>query len=100
MSIIVQRQPANKSGPSIVSSVLTTVAAQLERGTHEINTNNEDRVTVQGNIPDVLAILPAQMVKLDIKGREKVGQVTNYSGSIRIGDKLNIRSQITVETIK
>ena len=100
MSIIVQRQPANKSGTPIVSAILTTPAAQLERGTHEINADNEDRISVVGNIPDLLEILPAEMVKVDLKGRIATGQVTNYSGNIRVGKSLNIRSQITVEIMK
>lgn len=101
MSIIVQRQPADKAGPAIVSSVLTTTDSQLEAGTHEINSTDTDREKITGTIPDTLTTLPGDMAKLIIKGIEKTGLVNSIKGSIRFGvESISIRTQIVVETIK
>ncbi len=100
MGIIVQRQPADKSGEDIINSVLTTVEAQVEAGTYYINHNMDDRVTYSGSKQGVAFIQPGTMVTVDNKGIIKKGLLTKYSGRISIGSSIEITTQVTIETIK
>ncbi len=100
MSILVQRQPADKPGDDIVDSILTTPEAQLERGTHAINHNDRDRMIATGTVERVDFVSPRLMVRIMNKGVSKIGLVSKFSGHISISDSVDIHSQITVELIK
>ena len=100
MSTIVQRQPADKVGDDIVSSVLTTKEAQLERGTYEVNTNDRDRRTVEGSILDSSFLQPGGMYGIDIRGERKNGLLTSYSYSMSLdGTNLSVDTNVSLETI-
>lgn len=99
MGITVQRHPADKPGDDIVSSVLTTVASQLESGTHAIN-DGDDRIIYIGSVVDMDFIQPGEMEKLDVKGVEKVGLIAGISGHISLKGGLSMNTQLTIETIK
>jgi len=100
MSIIVQRAPADKPGEVIISSILTTIEAQLERGKYQINNDMDDRVTMDGTVIDLDFYQPGKMARIDNRGLVKNGLITKCSGHIKVSKNVDIRSQVTVETIK
>ncbi len=97
MSVIVQRQPADKPGDEIISSVLTTTDAQRERGAYEINSNMDDRIILDGATMGLDFIQPGTMVTTDSKGIMKNGLVTQFGGRVTVNDS---GSKLTIETIK
>lgn len=99
MGIIVQRPPADKPGGDIISSVLTTADAQLERGTYEIDESSSDRIILTGSVVRTDHIQPGAMASIDNNGEVSIGVISAYSGSIRFGKEFSIRQQITVETV-
>ena len=101
MSTIVQRAPADKSGGSIISSVLTTIAARKERGQYEVNEQMDDRVILEGSVMDLEYYQPGLVCRVDNKGTVKNGLVTKCGGTIKISEtSIDARSTVTVETIK
>lgn len=97
MSVIAQRQPADRPGPDIVSSALTTDEAKLERGRAEINYNVPDRVVETGSILELGFVRPGEMAQIQSKGVAKNGVVTSFAIS---GQSGNTVGNITVEVLK
>lgn len=79
MSVIAQRQPADKPGPSIVSSVLTTLESQLYRGATEINYSTPDKILETGLILGLEFVRPGKIGQVQSKGKEKNGKITDFS---------------------
>lgn len=101
MATIVKREPADRSGGSIISSILTTIAARKERGQYEINNQMDDRVILEGSVIDLEYYQPGLMCRIDNKGVVKNGLITKCGGTIRVNKtSVEARSTITLETIK
>ena len=95
--IIVQRAPADKPGEDIVSSVLVSVAAQVERGRQEINYNSIDRVIKTGAVVASEFITPGAMVSVQNQDGVAIGMLTEFAISIEHG---KCSTEIIVECLK
>ncbi len=86
MGIIAQRPPADKPGPDIVSSVLTDLESQLERGRQEINYNVPDKLITSGRILEVSYIRPGDMAEIKSGSETIRGKVLSFGISVRGAD--------------
>jgi hypothetical protein len=101
MSVTVQRLPGDKIGDAIVSSVLTTVASQVERGTYEVNTQDRDRKTVSGEVISSEFLQPGTMHGVDIKGELKNGLLKSFKYSLSAtANSTKVSTSVVLETIK
>lgn len=93
----IQRLPADKpANEEIVSSLLKTDAAQIERGRQEINYSSTDRVIRTCLIASDDFIQPGELISIqDISGM-KLGMLTDFSVSMKEGFT---SSEIVVECL-
>jgi hypothetical protein len=100
MATTVQRLPADKPGEAIVSAVLTSVEAQLERGRYEVNTEDKDRRTVSADIVECDFIQPGGLHTIDNKGFQKNGLLVNFDYSCEAStDSVSVTTTMKLETI-
>lgn len=97
--MIVQRLPVVSAGDPIVSAVLTTPEALLERGTYEVNTEDRDRRVLDMDLIDATFLPPGGLFAIDIKGERKGGLLTKFSGETSFGNSVSSSTSVTVETI-
>lgn len=76
---IVQRSPADKPGIDIVSSVLTTAPAQVERGRQEINYSMYDRRLLTGTTLKTDFVRPGDIVQIQENGESQNGKSTGFN---------------------
>ena len=100
MSTVVQRAPSDRPGDAIISSILTTVSARLERGTYEVNDQMDDRVIMDGSVVDLDFYQPGGMCRVYNRGSVKNGLIIKHGGRIKIGRTIDVRTTTAVETIK
>jgi len=93
--MIVQRSPADKPGDDIVSPILQTPEAQIERGRQEINFNSTDRIIKTCVVVDSEFIQPGELVSIQTGRGVSVGMMTDFSISIR--ENGFVSTSITVE---
>lgn len=79
MSIVVQRQPADKAGPDIVSSVLTDDVSKIEAGRQDINFHGTDKMDKAANVFDNTFIRPGRMIGVTVSAVRTVGVVKGFS---------------------
>ena len=94
---IVQRQPADKPGPQIVSTILRSVNAQMERGRNELNRSSTDMILKTGQLVDSSFIQPGDIVEIQDKSGSVKGKVTSFSIS---GSHESSSINIVVECVK
>lgn len=97
MGVIVQRLPGDRVGDAIVSAVLTTTEAQLERGLFEVNTQDRDRKTVSGSVISSEFLIPGSMRGVDLRGKLTNGLLVTYEYTASGG---NVSTKVSLETIK
>jgi hypothetical protein len=93
---VIQREPADKPGDEIVSSILATPASQIERGRQEINYSSTDRVIKSGVIVASAFILPGSVVAVQDRSNISLGMLTEFSISTRNGF---VSTEISVECV-
>lgn len=97
MSIIVQRQPADKSGPDIVSSVLTDTESKTEAGRQDINYHGTDKVAKSATVVESDFIRPGRLIAVTRSGIRDTGIVSGFSyARTAVGEAITV----TVETLK
>jgi len=98
ISIIVERSPADRTGPDIVDPLLTSDAAALERGRVEIDANGSDRnlVTVSG--PHRRWIKPGTLMEYHGRRGTWRGMVTRCGLTLtRSGDSFTADRSLEME---
>ncbi len=88
---VVERPPADKPGPDIVSSILVSTQSQIERGRQEINYHSTDRLLRTGVLYTMEYVQPGVIVEIQDKTGHSRGMVTGFSLSIS-ASKGNITS--------
>lgn len=97
---LVERPPADKPGPEIVSSILVSTLSQIERGRQEINYHSTDRLLRTGVINDMSFVQPGVIVEIQDKSGASRGMVTGFSLSISASKKqITSSSNLIVECI-
>lgn len=96
---IVSRYPGDKPGDNIVSSVLTTVEAQEERGRGEVNYSAHDQVLESGNLIGTSFIRPGRIVSVIRTESSTKEKVTSFSLNVR-NEGFSITSAIQTERTK
>lgn len=94
---IVQRSPADKPGDDIVSDILVSSLAQIERGRQEINYSSNDVILKTGSITRSEFVKPGILVAVQDKSGQSLGMVTNFSISV---SGASVSTNITVECQK
>jgi hypothetical protein len=100
-SIIVQRPPADRQGPDIISPQIRTEAQAIARATAEIDQNCSDRVAVTGAMPLQALLMPGAII--EVTDAERGGyraMVRTMSFTIdRSADTLTATSNIQLERV-
>ncbi len=92
---IIERPPADKPGPDIVSPILISDQSQIERGRQEINYHSTDRILKTGSVLNTEFIQPGVLVELQDKSGNIRGMVTGFS--IEIGfSKQNFNTSVNL----
>lgn len=100
ISIIVERPPANRTGPDITDPLLVTEAAALERGRTEIDANCSDRATVSVSGPHRRWVRPGALVEFHGRRSTWRGIVTRCALTItRDGDNFTATRSLEIERI-
>jgi len=99
LQTIVQRAPGDKPGPDISDDLLTTVAAQTQRGRSEINYNGSSRVICAGNCPASASIEPGITALItDSEKGNYHAVMDSWSLTINVANRqLNATSAVTFE---
>lgn len=95
---IVQRQPADKAGDEVVSPVLLTAGAQIERGRQEINYNSTDRVIKTCLLTRFSFCQPGEIVAIQGKDGVIPGMLTDIA--IEVENEVSVKTTISVESVK
>lgn len=97
--VIVERQPANRQGPDISDSLITTEAVARERGRNEIDANSTNRYIVTGNGPLLSFIRPGSIVEVQQTSRPPYrAMVRKWALSItRDGDNFSATQSLELE---
>ena len=100
-SIIVQRSPADRQGPDIISAQIRTEAQAIARGTAEIDQNCSDRLLVSGSIVLQGLIMPGSVVAVtDAEQGQYRGMVLACGYTIdRNRDTLTATGNVQIERI-
>ena len=101
ISIIVQRPPADRQGPDIISAQIRTEAQAIARGRQEINENCSDRKIVTGAMPLAALIMPGSVVAVtDAEDGPWRGMVRTCAWTIdRAQGSLTAETSIQIERV-
>lgn len=94
---IIQREPADKPGDEIVSSILVTPASQIERGRQEINFNSTDRVIKTAGVVSNTFITLGELVAIQDRTGISLGMLTEFS--IKVNEHGFVSTEISVECV-
>lgn len=84
--IIVERVPANKTGPDIVDSLLSSDFQAMYRGAKDINENSTNRFIVSGSSPLTTYMEPGKIAQVtDLQKGQYNGMLLTYSANISMG---------------
>ena len=99
ITILVQRDPANRQGSDITDPLLTSELAAVERGRNEIDANCSSRVMVTMETLPISGARPNQMVEVqDIAAPAWRGLLTGMTVRVsRDGEQVNSSMTLTVE---
>jgi len=99
ISVVVQRQPADKPGPDISDPLITSTTVAIERGRNEIDASCSPRQIVTVDIEPIAGLRVNRLVEIqDIEQVAWRGLVTNIDlREIRSGDQVNHSMQLTIE---
>jgi len=99
ISVIVQRQPADKQGPDISESLITSELVARERGRNEVDYaySNREIVTGTGPLKDILR--PGSMIQvMDLEQGAWKGKLTNFSLKLNRTDSgIDASYSVTIE---
>lgn len=83
ISIIVERNPADKQGADIVDPLISTSEQAKQLGRMHIDTNSTNRFIVSGSSPISAYMEPGGIVQvIDLQKGKYNGMLNNYSASI------------------
>jgi hypothetical protein len=94
---IIQRAPGDKPGEDIVSEVLVSEAAKIERGRNEINYSSTDMILKTGAVVSSQFIAPGSLIEIQDRTGNSRGMLTSYSVSIQ---GVAVSTNITIECVK
>ena len=94
----IERPPANKSGPPIILSSLTTEAAQIEAGRNAIEEHSVDKKTKTAALLVDGYRAPGVLRRVSDRGVSEIGLTTSFS--LQANDDMSISCQITLEIPK
>jgi len=87
ISVIVQRDPADKQGPEISEFLITSEQVAIERGRNEIDYNSSNREIVTGSGPLKGFIRPGSLVEVaDMERSAWRAKVTGCALTLTRGD--------------
>lgn len=100
-SITVQRPPADRPGPDIISAQIRTEAQAIARGTAEIDRNCSNRLLIDGAMALQEMILPGAVVAVtDLEQGQYRGMIRAFSFTIdRSENNLTATSSIKIERV-
>lgn len=100
-TVIVQRPPADRQGPDIISPLITSESIAVARGTAEIDLECSNRVLVSGAIPVQAAILPGTVVAVtDLETGAWRGMLRQFAVTIdRSEQGLTATANVTIERV-
>lgn len=83
ISIIVERNPANKQGADIIDSLISSNEQAKQLGRMHIDTNSTNRFIVSGSSPISAYMEPGGIVQvIDLQKGKYNSMLNNYSASI------------------
>ena len=99
ITVLVQRDPANRQGSDITDPLLTSELAAVERGRNEIDANCSSRVQVSMETVPLAGVRPNQLVEVqDIAAPAWRGLLTGMTVRVsRDSEQVNASMTITVE---
>ena len=99
ISVIVQRQPADKPGPDISDPLITSGTVAAERGRNEIDTNCSARQSVTLDIEPISGLRINRIVEVqDLEQVAWRGLITGIKMSAaRDNDTVTRTMQVTIE---
>ena len=98
MAVIVERPPADKKGPAITSSILTTEAAQIEAGRNAIEITSVDKDRLSAGLLQNVYLPTGELYEVFDRGNSVVGLAVDFSLNCSTSEEsLNISAQTILE---
>lgn len=101
ISVIVERQPADRQGPDISEPLITSEAVAVERGRNEIDASCSSREIVTGSGPLRGYLQPGKLIEImDMESGPWRGRITAFSLTLTRGETdFSADMNLTVERI-